>query len=169
MPEAHPKYKLTTTLGEITVELDPEQAPIGAKNFAAYADAGKYDGTIFHRVIDGFMIQGGAFEPDMTQRRGDKPIKNEWKNDLNNERGALAWARLGGDPDSATNQFFINVNNNSFLDRAQPDGAGYAVFGRVVEGMDVVDAIKNVPTGRKSGHDDVPRDPVIIQKVEKIA
>lgn len=160
------RYTLTTTKGDILIELNEEKAPISAKNFAKYADEGHYDGTIFHRVIDGFMIQGGAFEPDMNQRQGTDPIKNEWQNGLSNTRGTLAMARLGNQPDSATNQFFINVADNGFLDEPR-DGAGYAVFASVVEGLDVIDEIKNVPTTNKAGHGDVPAEPIVIESVKK--
>jgi len=160
------RYTLTTTKGDILIELNEEKAPISAKNFAKYADEGHYDGTIFHRVIDGFMIQGGAFEPDMNQRQGTDPIKNEWQNGLSNTRGTLAMARLGNQPDSATNQFFINVADNDFLDQPR-DGAGYAVFASVVEGLDVIDAIKGVPTTNKAGHGDVPAEPIVIESVKK--
>ena len=160
------RYTLTTTKGDILIELNEEKAPISAKNFAKYADVGHYDGTIFHRVIDGFMIQGGAFEPDMNQRQGTDPIKNEWQNGLSNTRGTLAMARLGNQPDSATNQFFINVADNDFLDQPR-DGAGYAVFGTVIEGLDVIDAIKGVATTNKGGHGDVPVEPIIIESVKR--
>lgn len=158
---------MTTSKGEITIELDEEHAPISTENFLAYADAGEYDGTIFHRVIDGFMIQGGAFTPDMDQRRGSRGgIKNEWENGLSNTRGTLAMARLGNQPDSATNQFFINVSDNDFLDQPR-DGAGYAVFGKVVEGLDVIDAIKGVATTNKAGHGDVPVETIMIESVKR--
>jgi peptidyl-prolyl cis-trans isomerase A (cyclophilin A) len=161
------RLTMTTSKGEMTIELDAEKAPISTENFLAYADAGEYDGTIFHRVIDGFMIQGGAFTPDMDQRRGSRGgIKNEWENGLSNTRGTLAMARLGNQPDSATNQFFINVSDNDFLDQPR-DGAGYAVFGKVVEGLDVIDAIKGVPTTNKAGHGDVPVEPIIIESVKR--
>jgi len=160
------RYTLTTTKGDITVEIDEDKAPISAKNFAHYADNGHYDGTIFHRVIDGFMIQTGAFEPDMTQRKGGDPIKNEWENGLKNTRGALAMARLGNQPDSATNQFFINVADNDFLDTPR-DGAGYAGLGHAVDGLDVVDAIKGVPTTNRAGHGDVPEEPIVVESVKK--
>ncbi len=162
------KVKLTTNKGDITLEIDAQEAPISAENFMSYVDNGFYDGTIFHRVIDGFMIQGGGFTPDMKQKKADKNIKNEWKNKLTNQRGAVAMARLGGDPDSASSQFFINLKDNGFLDQAQPDGAAYAVFGKVVEGMEVVDAIKGVKTTDKSGHGDVPVEPVIVTKAERL-
>ncbi|MBZ0172279.1 MAG: peptidylprolyl isomerase [Phycisphaerales bacterium] len=162
------RFKLSTTKGDITLELDPENAPKSSENFAQYVDDGHYDGTIFHRVIEGFMIQGGGFTPDMKQKRTRDGIANEWRNGLKNERGTIAMARLGGDPDSATAQFFINVVNNDFLNRPQPDGAAYAVFGKVTEGMDVVDAIRSVRTGNKAGHADVPVEPVVITKVERL-
>lgn len=162
------RIKLTTTKGDITLQLDPEQAPESTKNFVKYVEDGHYDGTIFHRVIGNFMIQGGGFTPDMKQKSTRDGIPNEWKNDLKNTRGTIAMARLGGNPDSATAQFFINVADNHFLDQPQPDGAGYAVFGKVTEGMDVVDKIKGVRTGNKAGHQDVPVDPVVIEKAEKL-
>lgn len=162
------RIKLTTSKGEITLELDPEKAPESAKNFAQYVADGHYDGTVFHRVIDGFMIQGGGFTPDMKQKPTREGIPNEWKNGLKNKRGTIAMARVGGQPGSATAQFFINVVDNDFLDKAQPDGAAYAVFGSVVEGMDVVDAIRAVRTGMKAGNADVPQEPVVIQKAEMI-
>lgn len=158
---------ITTSKGTLTVELDAENAPISTENFLAYADAGEYDGTIFHRVIDGFMIQGGAFTPDMKQRQGSRGgIKNEWQNGLSNTRGTLAMARLGNQPDSATNQFFINVSDNDFLDQPR-DGAGYAVFGKVVEGLDVIDEIKGVATTNKGGHGDVPVETITIESVKR--
>lgn len=160
------RVTMTTSKGPIVIELDGEKAPISTANFLEYADAGAYDGTIFHRVIDGFMIQGGAFEPDMTQRQGGQPIKNEWKNGLSNTRGSIAMARLGNQPDSATAQFFINVADNAFLDKPR-DGAGYAVFGRVVEGMEIIDAIRGVETTTRKGHDDVPVEPVMIESVRR--
>ncbi len=165
MPE---QVKIETNHGEILAEIDTESAPITGKNFLQYADEGFYDGTIFHRVIDGFMIQGGGFTPEMSQKKTRETIKNEWKNGLKNKRGALAMARLGGDPDSASSQFFINVADNDFLDRAQPDGAAYAVFGRVVEGMDVVDKIKGVQTTTHRGHADVPSEAVVIERISRV-
>lgn len=158
---------MKTSLGDIRIELDEQNAPISVRNFLSYVDSGHYDGTIFHRVISNFMIQGGGFTPDMKQKKQSATIKNEWKNGLKNQRGALAMARLGGDPDSASCQFFINVKDNSFLDQPQPDGAAYAVFGKVVSGMDVVDKIKAVRTGTKSGHQDVPAEPVTITSVKR--
>ena len=161
------QVRLTTNHGDITIELDGDKAPISTKNFLSYVDKGHYDGVIFHRVIDGFMIQTGGFTPDMEQKPTGKGIKNEWKNGLSNTRGAVAMARLGNQPDSATAQFFINVKDNDFLDSPR-DGAGYAVFAKVVDGMDVVDAIKSVPTGDVQGMGDVPLDPVVIEKVERV-
>jgi len=152
-------------MGDIVLELDPEKAPITCENFAKYVDEKHYDGTIFHRVIDNFMIQCGGFEPDMTQRPTGKGIKNEWKNGLSNARHTIAMARLGNQPDSATAQFFINVGDNGFLDEPR-DGAGYAVFGRVVEGIDVIDAIRGVKTGDRGGHGDVPKTPIVIERIE---
>lgn len=160
------RVKLVTSMGELVVELDEEKAPVSVKNFLGYVDEEAYDGTIFHRVIDGFMIQGGAFEPDMSQRRGGDGIKNEWQNGLSNAKYTIAMARLGGEADSATNQFFINVGDNDFLDQPR-DGAGYAVFGRVVEGQDVVDQIKGVKTTTRAGHEDVPVDPVVLETARR--
>jgi len=157
--------KLHTNHGVIAIELDTEKAPESAKNFLAYAEAGHYDNTVFHRVIDGFMIQGGGFEPGMQQKPCNDPIKNEAANGLKNTRYTLAMARTG-DPHSATAQFFINVADNGFLDHTAPNsnGWGYCVFGKVVEGMEVVDKIKGVPTGSKSSHQDVPVEDVIIER-----
>ncbi len=157
---------MKTSKGDIVLELNAEKAPISVENFLKYADKGHYDGTIFHRVIDGFMIQGGGFDQSMKQKPVDAPIKNEWKNGLKNVRGAIAMARTRV-ADSATSQFFINVKDNSFLDEPN-DGAAYAVFGRVAAGMDVVDKIKSVKTTTKSGMGDVPVEPVIIEKVKRM-
>jgi cyclophilin family peptidyl-prolyl cis-trans isomerase len=165
---SNPRVKLETTLGDIVIELDAEKAPISTANFLSYVDSGFYAGTIFHRVIDGFMIQGGGFTPDMKQKKTQPTIKNEWRNGLKNVRGAVAMARLGGDADSASSQFFINVVDNSFLDRPQPDGAAYAAFGMVVEGLDVVDKVRVVKTGTKAGHQDVPKEPVSILKATRV-
>ncbi len=158
------RYTMTTSMGEIVLELDPEKAPITCENFDRYVREGHYDGTIFHRVIDNFMIQGGGFDQDFNQKPTHEGIKNEWQNGLSNLRGTIAMARLGNQPDSATAQFFINVNDNTFLDQPR-DGAGYAVFGRVVEGMDVVDAIRRTPTRDFRGHGDVPVTPVVIERI----
>jgi len=162
------QVKLTTRNGDIVLELDKENAPVSTENFLKYVQDGHYDGTIFHRVIENFMIQGGGFTPDMKQKETRKGISNEWQNSLSNTKGTVAMARLGGDPDSATAQFFINVADNHFLDQPQPDGAAYAVFGKVVEGMDVVESIRTVRTGMKAGHDDVPVEPVIIERAEVV-
>ena len=158
-----------TTLGNITLELFETDAPETTANFKQYVEDGFYNGTIFHRVIDGFMIQGGGFEPGMGQKDTRDPIKNEASNGLANNRGTIAMARTM-DPHSATAQFFINVADNDFLNfRSEtPDGFGYCVFGRVFDGMDVVDAIKAVSTTSRGGHSDVPADDVIIQKASVI-
>lgn len=156
-----------TNHGVITLELDAEKAPITVENFLQYARDGFYDGTIFHRVINGFMIQGGGMEPGMVQKETREPIKNEADNGLSNVLGSIAMARTN-DPDSATAQFFINVKDNAFLDHSSPtpQGWGYCVFGQVTEGMDVVDKIKGVATGSGGIHQDVPVEDVIIERVE---
>ncbi len=158
--------RMQTNKGTIVLELDEEKAPVTVANFVEYAKSGFYDGTIFHRVIPGFMIQGGGFEPGMTQKPTRDPIKNEADNGLKNELGTIAMARTP-DPDSATAQFFINAKDNGFLDftAPNPQGWGYCVFGRVVEGLDVVQDIEKVATGNSGGHQDVPVDDVIIEKV----
>ena len=158
---------LTTNHGAITVELDTEKAPKSVENFVNYVKSGHYDGTIFHRIIDGFMIQGGGFEPDMKQKPTNDPIENEANNGLKNDRYTIAMARTS-DPHSATAQFFINVGDNDFLNYPGSDGWGYAVFGKVSDGMDVVDAIRAVKTGRKSMFSDVPVEDVVIEKAEVI-
>jgi peptidyl-prolyl cis-trans isomerase B (cyclophilin B) len=160
--------KLHTSLGTITLELFPEQAPESAKNFLAYVDAGHYDNTVFHRVIDGFMIQGGGFEPGMKQKPTREPIQNEANNGLKNDLGTVAMARTSA-PHSATAQFFINVADNDFLNFRSADGNGwgYCVFARVAEGMDVVDKIRKVATGNRGFHQDVPRDDVVIERAER--
>jgi peptidyl-prolyl cis-trans isomerase B (cyclophilin B) len=157
--------RLETSAGAIDLELDEERAPATVENFLAYVRRGHYDGTLFHRVIKGFMIQGGGFDANMKQRPTDEPIANEANNGLRNRRYTVAMARTA-DPHSATAQFFINTVDNEFLDfRAEnAQGWGYAVFGRVVEGMDVVDTIEKVRTGRKGFHDDVPKTDVVIEK-----
>lgn len=160
------QVKLTTSHGDIVLELDPKNAPISTENFIAYVKSGHYEGTVFHRVIDSFMIQGGGHTADLSKKTTNKPIKNEWKNGLKNVRGAVAMARLGGNPDSATSQFFINTVDNSFLDKPQPDGAAYAVFGKVISGMEVVDKIRKVKTTTKQGMGDVPVEPIMIAKAE---
>ncbi|MBX6392228.1 MAG: peptidyl-prolyl cis-trans isomerase [Burkholderiales bacterium] len=162
--------KLHTNFGTITLELDAERAPETVRNFLNYVESGFYDNTLFHRVIDGFMIQGGGFEPGMRQKPTNAPIRNEADNGLKNERYTIAMARTA-DPHSATAQFFINVKDNPFLDftAPTPQGWGYCVFGRVVEGMEVVDKIKAVPTGRRGFHQDVPLEDVIIERAEVVA
>ncbi|OMG53761.1 peptidylprolyl isomerase [Azonexus hydrophilus] len=161
--------KLTTNHGVITLELDAEKAPKTVANFIAYVEAGHYDNTIFHRVIKNFMIQGGGMEPGMNQKETRDPIENEAGNGLKNVRGSIAMARTG-DPHSATAQFFINTVDNDFLDFKAPSGQGwgYCVFGQVVEGLDVVDKIRAVPTGNKGFHQDVPKEDVIIEKAEVV-
>lgn len=160
---------METTQGDITLALNHAKAPITVENFLAYTDKGFYDGTIFHRVISNFMIQGGGFTPDGDQKTTDKPIKNEWQNGLKNERGTIAMARTNN-PDSATAQFFINVQDNPSLDMARPQtgGAAYAVFGKVVAGMETVDAIRKAPTTRRGGMTDWPVDDVVIKKVRRL-
>lgn len=162
--------RMQTNKGVIELELDDQKAPETVKNFLEYVQAGFYDGTIFHRVIDGFMVQGGGLEPGMKEKRDTRaPVKNEADNGLKNERGTVAMARTN-DPHSATAQFFINVVDNGFLNyrSATPDGWGYCVFGRVTNGMDVVDVIKGVATTNKGYYQDVPADDVIIEKVEVV-
>jgi peptidyl-prolyl cis-trans isomerase B (cyclophilin B) len=157
---------LHTNHGDITIELDFEKAPKSAANFQQYAEDGHYDGTIFHRVIDNFMIQGGGFEPGMKQKETRAPIENEADNGLKNDAGTIAMARTM-EPHSASAQFFINVNDNNFLNHSgkSPQGWGYAVFGKVTDGMDVVNKIKGCSTGHKGGHQDVPSEDVIIESV----
>jgi peptidyl-prolyl cis-trans isomerase B (cyclophilin B) len=157
--------ELHTNHGVIKLELDAEKAPKSVENFLNYVKAGHYDNTVFHRVIDGFMIQGGGFEPGMKQKPTAEPITNEANNGLKNVNGSIAMARTN-DPHSATAQFFINVNDNDFLNHSSPtpQGWGYAVFGKVVEGMDIVEKIKKVKTGSKGFHQDVPADDVVIEK-----
>ncbi len=156
---------LTTNHGNITIELDAEKAPKTVENFLAYANAGHYTGTIFHRVIDGFMVQGGGFEPGMKQKPADNRVENEAKNGLKNKMYTLAMARTS-DPHSASAQFFINVNDNTFLDYPGQDGWGYCVFGKVTDGTDVVEKIRSVKTTRSGMFADVPVEDVIIEKVE---
>jgi peptidyl-prolyl cis-trans isomerase B (cyclophilin B) len=160
--------KLHTNFGEITLELDAEKAPETVANFLAYVDSGFYNGTIFHRVIDGFMIQGGGFEPGMTQKRTNPAIKNEANNGLQNKAYTIAMARTP-DPHSASSQFFINVADNDFLNFSAPtaNGWGYCVFGKVTAGTEVVDKIRQVRTGNKAGHQDVPVEDVIIERAEQ--
>jgi len=157
---------IRTTFGEIKLELDAEKAPKTVANFLNYAREGYYDGTIFHRVIDNFMIQGGGFDTEMRQKNSGKPIENEADNGLKNDFGTIAMARTN-DPHSATAQFFINVKDNDFLNHSGKNmqGWGYAVFGKVTEGTEVLDKIRGVPTTSRGGHQDVPTDPVIIESV----
>jgi peptidyl-prolyl cis-trans isomerase B (cyclophilin B) len=158
------KVLLQTSKGDITIELDDAKAPVSAANFIEYVKGGHYDNTVFHRVIPGFMIQGGGFEPGMRQKSTRAPIENESANGLTNDHYTLAMARTSA-PHSATAQFFINATNNGFLNKAQSqDGWGYAVFGKVTAGKDVVDAIEKVKTGRSGGHGDVPVEDVLIQR-----
>ncbi len=157
--------KLTTNFGDITLELNAEKAPITVANFLQYVESGFYDGMIFHRVINGFMVQGGGFDANMKQKKTAAEIKNEANNGLGNDMYTIAMARTSI-PDSASSQFFINVGDNDFLNHTSPtsSGWGYCVFGKVVEGMDVVDKIKAVKTASKAGHQDVPVDSVVIEK-----
>lgn len=161
-----PKVEIKTSKGTIVVELDPKAAPKSVENFLSYVNDGTYDGTIFHRVIKDFMIQGGGFVPQMVQKKTKAPVVNEADNGLKNLRGTIAMARTM-EPHSATSQFFINTVDNSFLDHTAKNtqGWGYCVFGKVVEGMDTVDEIRKVKTANKMGHQDVPVVPVIIEKV----
>ncbi|WP_245591342.1 peptidylprolyl isomerase [Derxia gummosa] len=160
---AGPRVALDTNLGRIVLELDDAKAPVSTANFLKYAGDGFYAGTVFHRVIPDFMIQGGGYNAGMKEKPTNPPIANEGRNGLRNLRGTVSMARRG-DPDSATSQFFINVVDNPRLDYPQPDGYGYAVFGKVVDGMDVVDKIRALPTGSRAGHQNVPLDPVVIEK-----
>lgn len=162
--------KLTTNFGDITIELNAEKAPVTVANFLSYVEKGFYDGMIFHRVIKEFMIQGGGFDVNMKQKATDAPIKNEADNGLSNDKYTLAMARTMV-PDSASAQFFINAKDNSFLNFSSPttQGWGYCVFGKVIEGMDVVDKIEAVATTSRGGHQDVPVEPVIIEKAVVVA
>jgi peptidyl-prolyl cis-trans isomerase A (cyclophilin A) len=157
-----PKVNLATSMGDIVVQLDPAKAPKTVENFLAYVKDKHYDGTVFHRVIDGFMIQGGGFTADMVQKPTKAPIALEAANGLKNDTYTIAMARTAN-PNSATAQFFINVKDNAMLNAPQPDGHGYAVFGKVIKGTEVVEKIKAVATGNKGGHQNVPTTPVIIQ------
>jgi peptidyl-prolyl cis-trans isomerase B (cyclophilin B) len=162
--------QMDTSAGSIRIELDEAKAPLSTANFLAYAKAGHYDGTVFHRVIKGFMVQGGGFEPGMKQKGTMAPIQNEANNGVKNKHYTLAMARTS-DPHSATAQFFINATDNAFLDfkAENAQGWGYAVFGKVVAGTEIVDAIERVRTGRKGSHDDVPLDDVLIVRVTEVA
>ncbi|HEY7167703.1 MAG TPA: peptidylprolyl isomerase [Candidatus Binatia bacterium] len=170
MPQAtetkNPVVSMSTSMGEIRIELDSAKAPITTQNFLDYVDEGFYNGLIFHRVIPGFMIQGGGFDPQMKQKKARAPIKNEAANGLKNELGTIAMARTSV-VDSATAQFFINVKDNDFLNHrnTSTEGFGYAVFGRVVAGLDVVQKIEKVPTAQRAGHQDVPAEAVVIDSV----
>jgi cyclophilin family peptidyl-prolyl cis-trans isomerase len=167
---ANPQVLLKTNKGDITIELFQDKAPVSVKNFLGYVDAKYYDGLIFHRVIKGFMVQGGGMTSDMHEKTARPPIKNEAANGLKNLRGTLAMARTS-EIDSATCQFFINLVDNVFLDhvKGDPDKFGYAVFGKVASGMEVVDAISALPTGSKGGHRDVPREAVVILSATRVA
>lgn len=170
MSDSPSKVKLSTSLGDIIIQLDAEKAPISVKNFLTYVEEGFYNGTIFHRIIPGFMAQGGGFDGDFKQKSTHNPIKNEADNGLSNDRGTLAMARTP-DPDSASSQFFINYKDNAFLNYVSPtpQGWGYAVFGKVVEGMDIVDSMADAPTGTRGGHQDVPLENISILKAEIIS
>ena len=163
--EENIKFVIDTSKGNIVIETYPKKAPITVKNFESYVNKGFYNNTIFHRVIDGFMIQGGGFTKDMAQKQTDAPIQNEASNGLKNEKYSIAMARTQ-DPDSASSQFFINVNNNNFLDYPGQDGAGYCVFGKVIEGQDVVDKIAKLNTRVKNGMGDVPIKTVKINSIK---
>lgn len=158
---AKPRVKFTTNMGEFVVELEPAKAPKTVENFLQYVADKHYEGTVFHRVIDGFMIQGGGFTADMQQKNNRAPIALEAKNGLKNDRYTIAMARTGN-PNSATSQFFINVANNDMLNAPQPDGHGYAVFGKVVQGQAVIDKIRTVPTGNRGMHQNVPTSAITI-------
>ena len=162
-----PMVKMHTSKGTFTIELDAEKAPVTVRNFLDYVNSGFYSNTIFHRVIGNFMIQGGGFEPGMKQKKTNSPIQNEANNGLKNSAYTVAMARTG-DPNSATAQFFINVKDNGFLNYPGQDGWGYCVFGKVVEGREVVDAIRGVKTGNRSGFQDVPLEDVVITKAEVV-
>ena len=164
---SNPVVVMDTSMGKIKIELFQDKAPVTVKNFLQYVEDKFYDGTVFHRVIPDFMIQGGGLAPGLKEKPTRDPIKNESSNGLSNERGTLAMARTNN-PHSATAQFFINVKDNTFLDRAKSrDGAGYAVFGKVIEGMDVVDKIRQVETGTRGGHESVPVQDVVIRSVRR--
>ncbi len=169
MDKKNPTVLIKTSLGDITLELDAEKAPITVENFLEYVRSGFYDGTIFHRVIDGFMIQGGGMTPDMKEKKSGKSIKNEADNGLTNQRGTVAMARTQV-VDSATSQFFINVADNDFLNHRDKtaNGYGYAVFGRVIDGMDTVDAIRNTATTTVGFHQDVPKTAVVMEQVSVV-
>ena len=167
MSDTPTKVKLTTSLGDIVIQLNSEKAPVSAANFLTYVQEGFYNGTIFHRIIPDFMAQGGGFDTSFNQKEVHAPIKNEADNGLKNTRGTLAMARTNV-PDSATAQFFINYKDNGFLNHTgkNASGWGYAVFGEVIEGMDVVDKMASQPTGNRGGHQDVPKTDIVIEKAE---
>ena len=165
---ANPMVEMKTSMGTLVIELYPEKAPKSVENFLQYVRDGFYNGTVFHRVIDGFMIQGGGFEPGMKEKQTRAPIPNEAKNGLKNIPGSLAMARTR-DPNSATAQFFVNLVNNAPLDYPSPDGAGYAVFGQVIQGFDIVQKIGKVPTGKTGFMGDVPTTPIIIESAKLVA
>ena len=169
MSDTQTKVKLTTNLGEIVIQLNTEKAPLSSANFLTYVNEGFYNGTIFHRIIPDFMAQGGGFDTSFNQKTVHAPIKNEANNGLVNSRGTLAMARTN-DPNSATAQFFINYKDNSFLNHSSQtsSGWGYAVFGEVIEGMDIVDAMAKEATGNRNGHQDVPKSDIVIEKAEVI-
>ena len=169
MSNTHSKVKFTTNLGSFQIQLEDEKAPLSSANFLTYVKQGFYNGTIFHRVIPGFMAQGGGFDAKFEQKSTNEPIKNEADNGLKNKRGTLAMARTN-DPHSATAQFFINYKDNSFLDHSSPtpNGWGYAVFGHVIEGMDVADNMAKQDTGNRGMHQDVPKTDIVIEKAEVI-
>lgn len=164
------KVQLATTLGPITIELNHEKAPKTVENFVSYVESGHYEGTIFHRVIEDFMIQGGGMDSEMNSKPTNEPVKNEANNGLKNEYGSVAMARTS-DPHSASAQFFINTSDNGFLDftAETQDGWGYCVFGKVIEGMEVVNQIEEKPTTTKNGHQDVPEEIITIEKAEMLA
>jgi cyclophilin family peptidyl-prolyl cis-trans isomerase len=159
--------RFETSLGDFTLELDAEKAPITVENFLSYVDEGFFDGLIFHRVIPGFMVQGGGLDADMEQKRGRKPIKNEAANGLKNDRGTVAMARTNV-VDSATSQFFINLTDNDFLNHQGPANFGYAVFGKVVDGMDTIDRMAKQRTGNRNGHGDVPATDIVIVSAKRV-
>ncbi len=159
--------RMETSLGDMVLELNPAKAPITCENFLRYVEEGFYHNTIFHRVVKGFVIQGGGFTPEMEKKKTNPPIKNEWRNGLKNLRGTISMARLGGQPHSATSQFFISVRDNPALDQAR-DGAAYAVFGKIIEGLDVMDQIEAVRTTTHGRYQDVPAQPVIIKSVTRL-
>jgi len=159
--------RFETSVGGFTLELDAEKAPVSVANFLTYVDEGFYDGLVFHRVIPGFMVQGGGMTADMAQKPNKEPIRNEAANGLKNKRGTIAMARTNV-VDSATSQFFINLVDNDFLDHQGPSNFGYAVFGRVVDGLDTIDRMASAPTGRVKGHDDVPVTPIVVTSARRV-